>query len=303
MQRLHYPFQGSFLRYFLRAWVFFFLLGMTAGAKEDSSTADPQQLLEAVETYVDRAYSNLGKNHIGESRLDVLTASLYRKKFKKLGWSSTTRKQRWEARGFWLKIRKARRAISRKERALVKEAFAVLKEQGPRNALDFRKNVIAPAEISYREYARIDRAIIRAMYRNRGQEPDRNPDARNSKSRRLPPGLNPGSTVLTKVKFQSGSAELKPGARTQLERFARILVEYPQVHAEIHGYTDNVGNAELNRNLSYKRARSVVSYLIKKGVKRSRLRAVGMGEKNPIAGNDTPQGRAKNRRVELIILD
>ncbi|MBD3321314.1 MAG: OmpA family protein [Chitinivibrionales bacterium] len=256
-----------------------------------------QASLQQIERDIRNAYSNLEKNRIGKSRLAILAASAHHKSFKQLDRSQTTRKERCAARKLRREIRKAKRSIRRNEKALVKKSLAVLRKKGPYAALDFRKEVITPAKISYREYAQIDRAIIRALYKTRGDKPHIYARKRTEQS------LNPGKVVLESVQFQSGSASLKSNGREQLDSMAKVLLRYSGVEAEIHGYTDNVGDARLNRRLSQKRAQAVADYFIRKGIDPSRITAIGMGEKNPIADNRTAQGRAQNRRVELVIKD
>jgi TonB family protein len=74
-------------------------------------------------------------------------------------------------------------------------------------------------------------------------------------------------------------------------------------NVEVEGHTDNVGNAESNKKLSEQRAKAVMDYLISRGVEASRLKSVGYGLVKPVADNSTEEGRAKNRRVELVISD
>jgi outer membrane protein OmpA-like peptidoglycan-associated protein len=78
-----------------------------------------------------------------------------------------------------------------------------------------------------------------------------------------------------------------------------ILEQNPSTKLEIQGYTDNQGSVESNQKLSERRAKSVMDYLVKKGIDKGRLTAKGFGISNPVATNDTPEGRAENRRVEL----
>jgi outer membrane protein OmpA-like peptidoglycan-associated protein/opacity protein-like surface antigen len=105
--------------------------------------------------------------------------------------------------------------------------------------------------------------------------------------------------VLEGVHFVTGSAKLTPESRAALARVAESLNAYPEIRVEIRGHTDSVGPSEVNRDLSHRRAAAVRDALIELGVAPSRLLAVGYGEDYPIADNTTPEGRAKNRRVEL----
>lgn len=105
--------------------------------------------------------------------------------------------------------------------------------------------------------------------------------------------------VLEGVAFQSGSAQLTAGSITTLSRMADLLKQNSEIRVEVRGHTDATGSAELNRELSQRRAVAVRDVLIQLGVAPSRVTAVGYGQDYPIAPNDTAEGRAKNRRVEL----
>ena len=116
------------------------------------------------------------------------------------------------------------------------------------------------------------------------------------------------SIVLNNVFFKFDSDELVSDSKTELNKLFTLLSNNPTIKVEIQGHTDSKGNDNYNLNLSQKRAESVRSYLIKKGIKKSRITAVGYGEKKPIAknenadGTDNEEGRALNRRIELKIL-
>lgn len=109
----------------------------------------------------------------------------------------------------------------------------------------------------------------------------------------------PESLVLRDVNFEFDSAQLTPGAEQVLDDVAERLVANPDVRVSIDGHTDSVGPAQYNQDLSQRRAESVVNYLESRGVERSRMRAQGFGEEQPVATNETDAGRAENRRVEL----
>lgn len=109
----------------------------------------------------------------------------------------------------------------------------------------------------------------------------------------------PDSVVLNDVNFEFDSAELTANARNILNGVAERLVNNPDVRVSIEGHTDSRGSAEYNKDLSQRRAESVTTYLAQRGVGANRMRAVGYGEERPIASNETDQGRAQNRRVEL----
>jgi OmpA-OmpF porin, OOP family len=105
--------------------------------------------------------------------------------------------------------------------------------------------------------------------------------------------------VLEGVLFRTGSAAMTPQSEAVLDKVVVALKSNPTVRAEVGGHTDNVGNAKSNQQLSQKRADAVRNYLIKKGVPADQVTAVGYGQTQPIASNETTDGRAQNRRVEL----
>lgn len=103
------------------------------------------------------------------------------------------------------------------------------------------------------------------------------------------------------ILFQTGKSNLSSSATAALSRVAYNLKQFPDTDITVVGYTDNTGSEQLNQTLSEQRAQSVVNYLESQGVPASRLKAVGMGESDPIASNSTVEGRAQNRRVEMFI--
>ncbi|MBD5304204.1 MAG: OmpA family protein [Bacteroides sp.] len=103
------------------------------------------------------------------------------------------------------------------------------------------------------------------------------------------------------ILFKTGKANLSPAADAALSRVAYNLKQFPDTDVTVVGFTDNTGSEQLNQTLSEQRAQSVVNYLESQGIPASRLKAVGMGESDPIASNSTVEGRAQNRRVEMYI--
>jgi outer membrane protein OmpA-like peptidoglycan-associated protein len=103
------------------------------------------------------------------------------------------------------------------------------------------------------------------------------------------------------VLFDSGSANLKPTARERLAKVAGVLIAYPDMRIEVDGYTDSTGNPMSNEQLSQERAASVQSYLTQQGVSASSISIHGFGEANPVASNESLEGRQQNRRVELVV--
>ncbi|HHL45140.1 MAG TPA: hypothetical protein ENJ24_01065 [Gammaproteobacteria bacterium] len=112
----------------------------------------------------------------------------------------------------------------------------------------------------------------------------------------------PDVVVLHGVNFVSGSDKLLPESLAILDEVAASLLKHPNMVVEVAGYTDSTGSRAFNERLSYRRAKSVRSYLITKGVSPDNLIAKGYGPANPVASNSTAQGRAENRRVELHTL-
>jgi len=113
----------------------------------------------------------------------------------------------------------------------------------------------------------------------------------------------PGQRKLTlgDVLFTSGGAELKPTAIGNLNKLVNFLAKYRDHSVAIQGYTDSVGDEKHNQELSERRANSVKAYLVAHGIDSMRLFAAGMGQSNPVAGNDSGAGRQQNRRAEVII--
>lgn len=109
--------------------------------------------------------------------------------------------------------------------------------------------------------------------------------------------------TLGDVLFASGQAELVDGGRTSLEEVVDLLQTEPDKQIRVEGHTDSLGDAQANLLLSEQRALSVRESLIALGVDPERISAVGMGEEFPIASNDDEEGRARNRRVDVILLD
>jgi len=103
------------------------------------------------------------------------------------------------------------------------------------------------------------------------------------------------------VRFDTNKSTLTSGAKANLDKLVPVFNQYPDTNIQIYGYTDSTGAAEYNLKLSDQRAASVRSYLTGKGINNSRFTTTGLGIADPIATNDTPEGRSQNRRVEFAI--
>jgi outer membrane protein OmpA-like peptidoglycan-associated protein len=103
------------------------------------------------------------------------------------------------------------------------------------------------------------------------------------------------------VLFDFGKYTLKPTAREKLAKVSGILLAHPDLKVQIEGHTDSIGSEEYNQKLSEERAGSVKDYLVTQSVQDNNVTAEGFGKSNPIADNSTAAGRAKNRRVELVV--
>jgi outer membrane protein OmpA-like peptidoglycan-associated protein len=103
------------------------------------------------------------------------------------------------------------------------------------------------------------------------------------------------------VLFQTGKYELKPEARERLARVSGILLAYSSLKVAIEGHTDSTGSDEFNQRLSEQRAEAVRDYLVSQGVAAGAITARGLGSMQPVASNDTAEGRQHNRRVELVL--
>jgi outer membrane protein OmpA-like peptidoglycan-associated protein len=106
---------------------------------------------------------------------------------------------------------------------------------------------------------------------------------------------------MSDVLFDTGSYTLKPGAREKLAKISGIVLAHPGLTLQIEGHTDSVGSDDFNQQLSERRSDSVRDFLAEQGVPASSITAHGFGKTQPVASNDTPEGRQRNRRVELVV--
>jgi outer membrane protein OmpA-like peptidoglycan-associated protein len=106
---------------------------------------------------------------------------------------------------------------------------------------------------------------------------------------------------MSDVLFDFGKYTLKPEAREKLAKVSGIILGHPGLTLQVEGYTDNVGSEQFNQKLSEQRAGAVRDYLVSQGIKDTDVTAQGFGMSNPIASNATADGRAKNRRVQIVV--
>ena len=107
--------------------------------------------------------------------------------------------------------------------------------------------------------------------------------------------------IPSNVTFATNSYQINPALYPTLNELSAQMQQHPELVADIRGYTDNTGGAQLNQTLSQNRAQSVATYLSQHGVAPNRFAATGYGPSNPIADNGTEAGRAQNRRVEIYL--
>jgi outer membrane protein OmpA-like peptidoglycan-associated protein len=106
---------------------------------------------------------------------------------------------------------------------------------------------------------------------------------------------------MSDVLFDFGKYTLRPGAREKLARVSGIILAHPGLRIEVEGHTDSVGSEEFNQKLSEQRAGAVRDYLVNSGVSANNVSSRGFGKLQPVATNDTADGRQRNRRVELVV--
>lgn len=118
------------------------------------------------------------------------------------------------------------------------------------------------------------------------------------------PEVNLNQLILgAETSFEFNSAKLKEAAYPELDKMLEQMKEFPMSRWKIVGYTDNVGSEDGNVKMSQMRAESVLNYFVSRGIPKGRFEVIGKGSSNPMADNSTPEGRAKNRRVEIIRID
>lgn len=109
--------------------------------------------------------------------------------------------------------------------------------------------------------------------------------------------------VFSNLQFETGKSIIKESSYASLDELAALMARKTSFKLQIDGHTDNVGSAALNKKISQNRANAAMNYLVSKGVDKTRITAKGFGKDKPVTTNATPEGRAKNRRVEFTIVE
>jgi outer membrane protein OmpA-like peptidoglycan-associated protein len=112
--------------------------------------------------------------------------------------------------------------------------------------------------------------------------------------------LNTEGSVALYINFETGKSVIKPESKPVMDQLVTMLKNNPELKVAIEGHTDNVGTAASNKTLSEARAQAVMKALVANGIGAARLTAKGWGQEKTIADNATEEGRAKNRRVEIV---
>jgi OOP family OmpA-OmpF porin len=112
--------------------------------------------------------------------------------------------------------------------------------------------------------------------------------------------LNTDGHISLYINFETGKSDIKPESQKIIDQIVEMLKANPSLKISVEGHTDNIGNAAANKTLSENRAKAVMDALISKGIDKARLTSKGWGQEKPVADNGTDDGKAKNRRVEIV---
>jgi outer membrane protein OmpA-like peptidoglycan-associated protein len=187
----------------------------------------------------------------------------------------------------------AERAREEKEAALLKEAESARAAQLSAEEADQARR-LADSRGSEAEYARLEAELASQQVNSLTRQLE------NLQLRETESGV---VVTLGDVLFSSGQAMLVEGGRSSLEEVVDLLQTEPDKKIRVEGHTDSSGDAEANLLLSEQRAQAVLEALVSLGVESDRISSLGMGEDFPIASNEDEDGRARNRRVDVILLD
>jgi outer membrane protein OmpA-like peptidoglycan-associated protein len=157
------------------------------------------------------------------------------------------------------------------------------------------------AELANKEKALAEKDSLLAVHK---AEAEKKLEAMRSKTISVYKDARGTILSMSDILFETGKADLKPELRENLSAIGAILQSLlTESNVVVEGHTDNVGTAEFNQKISEQRAKAVMQYLVERGIEAARLQAVGYGLTKPVADNNTDEGKAKNRRVELVIKD
>lgn len=112
--------------------------------------------------------------------------------------------------------------------------------------------------------------------------------------------LSKDGFIALYINFDTGKSDIKPESVAIIGQIAALLKAHPELKVSVEGHTDNVGTPQSNKTLSTQRAKSVMNAVVQKGIAATRLTALGWGQEKPIADNRSEEGKAKNRRVEIV---
>jgi len=191
--------------------------------------------------------------------------------------------------------RKVEIAIAQAETGEAEERRVKIAEERERSRLDARTRE-ADAAHADAEATRVAAAGAATVAAVKTEDMQRQIDALEAKATERGIVLTLGDVLFT-----SGQADLKAGAAANLDRLVGFLSQNPERKVEIEGHTDNVGDDDSNQGLSQRRADSVKTFLVQRGIESGRIVSSGRGERQPVADNQSEGGRQQNRRVEVII--
>lgn len=187
----------------------------------------------------------------------------------------------------------AQRARDEREEALQKEAESARAAEMSAEEADQARR-LAESRASEAEYARLEAELASKQVTSLTRQLE------NLQLRETESGV---VVTLGDVLFASGQATLVEGGRSSLEEVVDLLQTEPDKKIRVEGHTDSLGDADANLLLSEQRAQAVLEALVSLGVANDRISSLGMGEDFPIASNEDEDGRARNRRVDVILLD
>jgi outer membrane protein OmpA-like peptidoglycan-associated protein len=280
------------------------LLGVASMAGCASSSAPPRELVEARTTFqrasqgpaarlalVDLHNAQGDLERAERSFSDDPNSDVTRD----LSYVALRRAQTVEARGDTLQADQERERAERDRAALTGQQLAQAQTalQGTQQQLQGAQQTVAQTQQQL------------AAERTRREEAERQAAAAMESLRRVAAVREEQrGTVITlsgEVLFATGESTLLPIAQQRLDQVARALIDQGARHLVVEGHTDSRGSATTNQQLSLARALAVRQYLVSRGIPEAQVEASGLGPTRPVAPNDTPEGRANNRRVEIVV--